>query len=557
MSAAVHAIERVEAAAAEFERGTLGVLIRAPELLGADLCGVGAVDFSTWHHRMVFDAARAVSARGAIDVYLVADELQRRDQLDIIGGMQFLAELGDAAPFSESLARTYAKKVRAAADNRRLIVAAADAAAIHTERGAEPAAQFARATLEELAKRASVDQLAGIRTALVADLEAGPAAIDAATPPRWISYPRLPVAGACLAAPGSTGKTTLVLGEMVRIAAGLDLYGDDVDRPGTCVYVSAEDGATYPRYLLQRILADGADALSERAVAAAKHGVRIIGWSRSKYGPLMTADESGETRICAVWPLLLELIAPLEPAYVTFDPSVLFGPGERHGNDAAAAFAALMHESAQQIGALVQTIDHVAQSVARGGIVDQYASRGGTGKVDESRLARQLVRVNEQSEDPLPLMVTPRDVAEGRVLVLHWTKPSYAPRPPPVWLRRRGHWFEHLRAPSADDVAAEREREHTEQAHDDAAIVAQYVHAQLGIGAGIRMTQRDIEGAGITRSDGTRITRDRARAAVQRALAVGALRHEPLPASEVRGARKSYLVPADYCAANVIGPSAQ
>lgn len=408
-------------------------------------------------------------------------------------------------------------------------------------------------------EQSAPDPLAGIRAAIVADLEAGPGAIDAATAPLFVSYPRKPIAGACLAAAGGTGKTTVVLGEMVRITGGIDFYGDDVDLRGPCVFVSAEDGASYPRYLLQRILVDGraAGALSERAVADAKSAVRIVGWSRSNYGPIMTVDGAGETHVCPTWPLLLELLAPLKPVYVTLDPSVLFGPGERHGNDAAAAFAALMHETAQQMGACLQTVDHVAQSVARSGIVDQYASRGGTGKVDESRLVRQLVRVGEDTGEALPLMVSSSDVAEGRVLQLHWTKPSYAPRPSPVWLRRRGYWFEHLRAPVAADIAAEREREHAQLAHDEAAIVVEYVRAQLNVGAGVRMSQRDIEGAGVVRSDGTRITRDRARAAVQRALAVGALRHEPLPASEVRGARKTYLVPADYCAANARAPTAQ
>jgi hypothetical protein len=393
----------------------------------------------------------------------------------------------------------------------------------------------------------SPDPHAEIRAAIRADLEAGPKAIDDALPPTWISYPRLPVAGAVLAAPGSTGKTTLVLGEMARISTGVDLYGDPVDMPGPCVYISAEDGATYPRYLLQRIIADGVDAngLTAEQAAHAKSAVRIVGWSRTKYGPIMRADESGNTHVLPVWDLLLELLAPIKPVYVTLDPSVLFGPGERHGNDAAAAFAALMHETAQTIGACVQTVDHVAQAVARMGIVDQYASRGGTGKVDESRLARQLVRLEAAGDTTLPLGVTNDDIAKGRILQLHWTKPSYAPRPETVWLKRAGYWFTRLRVPSADERIASAEQERAKQIADDAAILVAHVRSQLSVGTGIRYTARDLDEQRPPLRDGSTMSRIRARAAVKHALATSLLLDMPLPENECQGSRKTYLAPAD------------
>jgi RecA-family ATPase len=241
-----------------------------------------------------------------------------------------------------------------------------------------------------------------------------------------------------------------------------------------------------------------------------------------------------------VWPLLLELIAPLEPVYVTLDPSVLFGPGERHGNDAAAAFAALMHETAQQLGGCVQTVDHVAQSVARAGIVDQYASRGGTGKVDESRVARQLVRVSEETTEPLPLVVTPRDLAEGRILQLHWTKLSYAPRPPAVWLRRRGYWFETLRAPNAEETIERRSAGTEQRVQRAEAAVLAYVRERTA--AGDRLGKRDIERSTIIDLDtGDRLTVREAAEAVRRMLASGNLVRRELPPDQRNGFRQDYI----------------
>jgi RecA-family ATPase len=415
-----------------------------------------------------------------------------------------------------------------------------------------------RAKVEEILRRAKrveananqvsadvgEDALAGTRSAIVADLEAGPEAIDNAHPPRWIRHRLLSVAGSALAAPGGTGKTTCVLVEKVRIATGIDLYGGPVDMPGTCIYVSAEDGSGHPRYLLQRIIADGleAKALTTDQAAHAKTAVKIIGWPRTRFGPIMAADEAGNTRVLPVWDLLLELIAPHKPVYVTLDPSVLFGPGERLGNDAAAAFAALMHETAQQIGACVQTIDHVSQSVARDGIVDQYASRGGTGKVDESRLARQLVRVTPKiaGEASLPFGVTSDDVLSGRVLQLHWTKVSYAPLPPFAWLRRSGYWFAYLQSPSANEAAAQRKDGVESKILRAELAVIGYVRSRRA--AGEKLGKRELERSTVpSLDDGRPIPVRQASEAIRRLLASGGLVRRDLPDEQRTGFRKDYI----------------
>jgi hypothetical protein len=206
----------------------------------------------------------------------------------------------------------------------------------------------------------------------------------------------------------------------------------------------------------------------------------------------------------------------------------------------------MLHESALSLGACVQLIDHVAQSVARSGIIDQYAARGGTAKTDNARLARQLVRITPDAAESLlvPPSITAEEIATGRILQLHTTKSNYAPMPPPAWLRRRRFWIEYLRAPNPEEAASRQIQEQGQQTLADAMAIVDYVRKQLATGDGIRCTQRDLESARPTRADGQPMPRQRVREAVRTAIAVGLLRSQPLPPQECHGQRKTFLAPS-------------
>lgn len=399
-----------------------------------------------------------------------------------------------------------------------------------------------------------------IRVAILADLAAGPEAIDAAEPPRFVQYPHLPQAGANMCAPGETGKTALTLVEKIRVTCGMPLYpGAEVQTQGPCVLVTAEDGTNRARYVLQRALQDGIDSgqLTEAAARRAKESVRIVGWNSPRYGRIVKVDsQTGEMYRAPVYDLLLELLAPIKPVYITLDPEALFAPGERYGNDGHAFLAAMIHETAMSLQACVQMLDHVSQNVARTGTVDQYASRGGTAKSDEARLVRQLVTVRPDTlkpTDPRPLQVTDEDIAKGRILQLHWTKLSWAPKwmtGTPVWLKRHGYWFEALRVPSLSQHAEESgnaaDVREAEELAANASAVVEYVRQQLAIGTGIRLTARDIADSGTPRVGGKALKRDSRRRATSYAIAQGLLKTLELPKGERQGARQTYLAPADY-----------
>lgn len=404
------------------------------------------------------------------------------------------------------------------------------------------------------------DPLAPIRASILADLAAGPEAVDAAEPPRFIQYPHLPEAGANLCAPGETGKTALALVEKIRVVCGMPLYpGAEVHNAGPCILITAEDGADRGRYVLQRALADGVDSgrLTREAAEGAKRHVHIVGWNSPRFGRIVRVDPiTGDMYRAPAFDLLLELIAPLKPVYVTLDPEALFSPGERYGNDGHAFLAAMIHEAAMALGACVQMLDHVSQNVARSGTVDQYASRGGTAKSDEARLVRQLVTVRPdmlKDTDPRPLMLTPDDLAKGRVLQLHWTKLSWAPKwmtGTPIWLRRQGYWFESLQLPSrieqAEDAASAAEQRDLAELAANADAIVEYIRRKLDTGKGMRLTPSELANEGGPMIGGKRLKRDTIRRAVRHALASGLLTQLELPKEERQGSRQTYLAPADY-----------
>jgi RecA-family ATPase len=236
---------------------------------------------------------------------------------------------------------------------------------------------------------------------------------------------------------------------------------------------------------------------------------------------------------------MLELFAPLQPAAVTLDPLVLFSPGERFGNDSDAFVASMLHEAALELGCFFQVLDHVSQNVARTGIVDQHAARGGTAKTDNARLARQLVRFKPDSElnGGRPLNISDEEIAAGRILQLHWTKFNYAPLPPFAWLRRTGYWIEHLKSASSEqqEETARRANE-LRDAEDESAVIQTLQKLN-----GARLSKKALEDSGVIRADGVRLARGRLRGALERLISANKITLAARPKEEIRGADKHFL----------------
>jgi hypothetical protein len=107
-------------------------------------------------------------------------------------------------------------------------------------------------------------------------------------------------------------------------------------------------------------------------------------------------------------------------------------------------------------GATCQIVHHVAQVVARNGVQDQYAGRGGTAFADNSRGNRQLVRIGERGYEfrgkkyRMPDTISDDDLERGRVLAILVHKLSYVELDPyPIFILRQGYRFTQFYAEAA------------------------------------------------------------------------------------------------------------
>src|SRR5262245_15343347 len=85
----------------EAERGVLGAMFRANAIIPDVLARLRSHDFYTDAHQRIFLAVIALHAAGRpVDTVLLYEELRRRQQVENVGGAEYLADLWDAAPTS-------------------------------------------------------------------------------------------------------------------------------------------------------------------------------------------------------------------------------------------------------------------------------------------------------------------------------------------------------------------------------------------------------------------------------------------------------------------------
>jgi replicative DNA helicase len=83
----------------EAERALLGAVLVSSDRFDDIADGLEAGHFGRYHHQQIFEAMQAVHAKGgAIDWLTVGVELERRRQLEDVGGKAYLASLTDGIP---------------------------------------------------------------------------------------------------------------------------------------------------------------------------------------------------------------------------------------------------------------------------------------------------------------------------------------------------------------------------------------------------------------------------------------------------------------------------
>lgn len=164
----------------EVERAVLGAMLLNPDAMDVafDLLGSPGLDpFWVPQHAIVFEVLRAMHVGGTpVDIVTLSTELERRGQLEKVGGPVYVAEFTDAVPTSANI-EYYARIVREAALLRNLIRVCTTVAGHAYKEGADPLGLIgeASATIDGLIHRTGTGgamSLANLAPAAMAGLEA-------------------------------------------------------------------------------------------------------------------------------------------------------------------------------------------------------------------------------------------------------------------------------------------------------------------------------------------------------------------------------------------------
>ncbi len=161
-------LQRVPPQSIEAEACTLGSMILDSPCIDVVVQVVRAEHFYRPAHQLIFQAVVDLrEASGPIDLVTVRDELDRRKQLDNIGGVEYLVDLVEGVPSSAN-AEYYATIVRDKALLRNLIVAATDILREAHESADEPADIIDRAEHEvfQIASQQIGDQAVTLKNLL-------------------------------------------------------------------------------------------------------------------------------------------------------------------------------------------------------------------------------------------------------------------------------------------------------------------------------------------------------------------------------------------------------
>lgn len=322
-------------------------------------------------------------------------------------------------------------------------------------------------------------------------------------------------------APGGIGKTTLRLKEYVNIALGLDLWGQRVTRPGVCVFITAEDRREICIGRLREVCSGM--SLSPAQIAAVLDNIRIHDVSGKSF-KLTFVDHDVVIQTSHV-DSLIEALRPLAPVVVGFDPAMSFGVGESRVNDAEQGLIEAARRIRNALHCCVQITHHTGKQVARDGIADQYAGRGGSALADGCRMVHVLTNLTDEEW----LKATGSQLARGEQgLRLSRPKQSYTPRElsTDIYIVRDGYTFRDV-APTQKPSAI------GPQGEDQCSLRA----IAESVAAGNKPTQNSMQ------SSIANLSRSQIRDAIARLLERGEIEYLPLPTAEKRRGTSLYLAP--------------
>lgn len=263
-----------------------------------------------------------------------------------------------------------------------------------------------------------------------------------------------------LVAPGSAGKTTLLLYEAVLLALQRPLWGLETLCPCKTLILTKED--VRERLVARIRTICEALELSPEDVATVRQSIALVDLTGYPAVRLATVERGRVVGTDLARRVVDRYFTSDRPDMVVFDPLVSFGADETLVN----ANEQALIESARTIIRLVpdtcvRLVHHTGKLAARDGLVDAYAGRGGSALADGSRMVTVLHRVESGGS----LLLPPGwDAHTQNIVSLVRAKLSYAPpNLPDLLIRRTGFAYSWTESEAeADSFEAQLQRAHSE-----------------------------------------------------------------------------------------------
>lgn len=322
-------------------------------------------------------------------------------------------------------------------------------------------------------------------------------------------------------APGGTGKTTLLLFQMIHIVLGLDLFGYEVRSPGPVVLLTAEDSretlVARLRFMCHEL------CLSDEQVREVRDSVIIT--DVSGLGIKLTTVEKDVVMPSKQLDRLIVQIGVLCPSLVVIDPMVSFGVGESRVNDAEQGMIDAARRIRNTVHCAVLYVHHTGKMNAREKTTDQYSGRGGSALADGARMVHVLQRLDTgEWTTATGDTLGPQD--SGFVLArskMTWCEPQ-----PDVYLKRRGYIFERIASVDPSEGAGAITRQNAEKVH-------QFLKDEFLKGS---------KHTGRTLQEMKLLPRTAMRAAIERLMTDGRVVSEAVTTG--RGGARTFLRPVDH-----------
>lgn len=259
----------------------------------------------------------------------------------------------------------------------------------------------------------------------------------------------------CFVAPGSTGKTTLLLFQVIHVVLDRPLFGHTIMAPGPVVILTAEDSRETLVARLRQMCREM--NLTEHEMRQVREDVLITDVSGK--GIKLTTVTKDVVMPSAQLDRLVVEIGVLCPSLLIVDPMVSFGVGESRVNDAEQGMIDAARRIRNAARCAVIYVHHTGKENARNGTTDHYSGRGGSALADGSRMVHVLKRLSpdewaEATGDVLE--------EESAGFLLARAKMTWCPPQPDIYLKRHGYTFSHF-----DHIGATEGAKRVNQIADD------------------------------------------------------------------------------------------